>query len=204
MTKKNDGYTQGDMMGEGKGPVAPASFRTNANPLLNPEVYRGQYVIIHSAPTAWIGLLVDVERREEAIGVTLADAGLWINGDIKEMVIPGFQQKRDMESSHHHLTHIPIVTALQPCGWPTHLTQWKPAFRGERPGDPNFITLDDYARFQGTDVPTATKALQNAQKSGRNAFESVLNLVKPYADERRFPAPGVAAMLMTDILTRGW
>lgn len=197
------GYTQGDKIGSGQ-LQAPAAFRTSVNPLLNLEAYRGQYIIVHSAPTAWIGLLVEVERREEAIGVTLADAGLWINGDIKEMVVPGFQQKREMESSHHHLTHVPIVTAAQPCGWPMHLDKWAPQFRGERPGDPNRISLEDYAKFQGTDVPTAIKALQNAGKSGRASFTTVLNLVKPYADEVRFPAPGVAAMLMTDILTRQW
>lgn len=185
-------------------PSAPDGLkRPLRSTLLNIENYIGQPVVVHSAPTAWIGYLVDVERREEAVGVTLADAGLWINGELKDVVQPGKQASKDSESSHHHVTYIPIVTALQPAASPAYIKAHKAKYRGRRPGDPANITLENYAKSMGQDVDTCAKALTNAYTAAKG-FDSVVSTVSSFADELAFPAPAVASMLLSDVLARTW
>src|SRR5690348_2574847 len=105
------------------------SSRLSGSALLNPEAYIGQYVVVHSAPTAWIGCLVSIERREEAVGCVLADAGLWVNGELKDVVRPGLKAAKDTEASHHHIAYIPIVTAMQPAASPSTINAWKQRYR---------------------------------------------------------------------------
>lgn len=174
-----------------------------AGTVQNPENYIGQYVVVHSAPTAWIGCLVNIERRDEAIGCVLADSGLWINGELKEVIRPGLKASKDTDSSHHHVTYVPIVTALQPAGSPSTLT-WKPTYQGRRPGDPSKITLENYAEASGQDVDSCVKALQNAHQQGNKGFDNAVNMVAPFADEVAFPAPAVASLLISDALSRCW
>lgn len=182
----------------------PSTERLLPSYVLNIENYRGQYVVVHSAPTAWIGMLIDVERRGEAIGCTIADAGLWVNGELAEVIRPGQKASKDTASSHHFLTYVPIVTAIMPAGYPFSMTSWKPKFRGDKPGDPSKITLANYAEATGQDVETCGKAINNAYYSGKGGFEAVMSLVQAYAEECSFPIPGVASILMSEALALSW
>lgn len=201
MSKSNKNPSAADQPEYARPPEGPTRYSHNV--LLDAENYIGQYVIVHSAPTAWQGILINVERRGEAIGCTLADAGLWINGELKEVIVPGGRATKDTESSHHHIAYVPIVTALQPGAAPFTLKSWTPKPRGRRPGDPNRISLSDYAAWSDQDNDTCVKALQNAYKAAKG-FESVVTLVQAYADERAFPAPAVASMLLSHCMAQNW
>ncbi len=183
---------------------APTPTRMIDSTILNPDAYIGQYVVVHSAPTAWLGCLVAVERRDEAVGCVLADAGLWVNGELKEVIRPGLKASKDTDSSHHFITYVPIMTALQPAGSPSTLTSWKQTYQGRRPGNPARITLENYAESSGQDVDTCAKAIANAYQTGANGFDSCVAMVQPFADEVAFPAPAVASILMADYLSRMW
>lgn len=179
-------------------------YRGIPSTILNTEAMIGQYVVVHSAPTAWIGCLVAVEHRGEAMGVTLADAGLWINGELKEVIRPGLKAGKDTDSSHHHLTYVQIVTALQPAGSPSTIASWKQKYRGKRPGDPNVITLEHYSKFCGMDEDTCAKAITNAFTAGAKTFDSLITTMGNYSDHVGFPSPAVASILLSDVLSRTW
>lgn len=172
--------------------------------VLNPENYIGQYVVVHSAPTAWIGCLVEIERREEAVGCVLADAGLWINGELKEVIRPGLKASKDTDSSHHHVTYVPIVTAIQPAGTPATINAWKPKYRDRRPGNPAQITLENAARSASMDTDTMAKAITNAYQAGAKGFDTLCSTISNFADEVGFPTPAVASILLADVLARTW
>lgn len=172
--------------------------------VLNPENYIGQYVVVHSAPTAWIGCLVEIERREEAVGCVLADAGLWINGELKEVIRPGLKASKDTDSSHHHVTYVPIVTAIQPAGTPSTINSWKPKYRDRRPGNPAQITLENAARSASMDTDTMAKAITNAYQAGAKGFDTLCSTINNFAEEVGFPAPAVASILLADVLARTW
>lgn len=86
----------------------------------------GEWVVVHSAPTAWIGRLSRVTRSEGTLGAVLERGRLWVVGDYAEVCPPKLPAKMDLSASEAekmkeagcHTVYIPVVTAIQSCAKP--------------------------------------------------------------------------------------
>src|SRR5512134_450081 len=79
--------------------------------------YIGQYVCIHSAPSAWFGMVVDASIDGGVVSVDLADGSLWTQGQVKDLIRPGRKsQGTELESRRDGIVTVQAVTALQPAG----------------------------------------------------------------------------------------
>lgn len=72
----------------------------------------GKRVIVHGCPTAWIGTLTDVYRIEgtDQMACSLADAGLWTNGELSDISCE--MTPEQLHGAAPHEVEIAMVSAM--------------------------------------------------------------------------------------------
>jgi len=179
----------------------------------------GQYVCVHSAPSAWFGCVVDASIDNGVVSVDLADAGLWTQGQTKDLLRPARTATADLESRRDGVVTVLAVTALQPSAAFTEGVDKlsdKPQMRRHRvkaPRDTN-LGLADYAAFSGSSEPADAAAAilemylkVGAKKGGddtRGNMAGLIGMVKSYADEKCFPVRATAAILLHEARKYCW
>lgn len=180
--------------------------------------YIGQYVCVHSAPSAWFGCMVDVSIDGGVVSCDLADAGLWTQGATKDLLRPGKKATADLEARRDGVVTVAAITALQPSAAFTEgddKVQDAPRLRKTRVRSPRemHIGLEDYAAFSGASAPheAAGAILEVYEKlgtkkedNGRGNFKGLLQMVKPYADTKDFPWRAVASILLHEARSYLW
>lgn len=82
----------------------------------------GEYVVAHSAPTAWIGRLTAVTVEPQNIWITLEEACLWLNGEPEDIFGVGGGPPANpahpvtLQKAHPD-TAVLFLTAIKPLRW---------------------------------------------------------------------------------------
>lgn len=182
--------------------------------------YIGTYVCVHSAPSAWYGILVDASIDAGVISCDLADAGLWTQGMTKDLVLPGRKAREDLQARRDGVVTVTAITALQPSAYFSEGNdKIKDAvtLRGTRPIPPaqEGTSIEDFARFMDTTPEKAAAAileLYNVNPGGRKKdgedlrlnFAGVLAYVGEYAKTKTFPIRGTAAIVLAGARLYQW
>lgn len=176
--------------------------------------YIGQYCCVHSAPSAWYGIVMDASIDAGVISVDLADAGLWTQGMTKDLVLPGKKVREDLASRRDGVVTVTAVTAIQPSG-AFHEGNDKVkdgiSLRLKRavPPEQQGTSLEDFAAFMNQEPGQVAAAVLEVYEKMvdrdkkrddgglRGNFAGVINLVRPYADTKDFPIRGTASIILS-------
>lgn len=182
--------------------------------------YIGQNVCVHSAPSAWYGILVDASIDAGVLCVDLADAGLWTQGTTKDLIRPAQKVNEDLQARRDGVITVTAVTAIQPAGYFTEgdsKIKDEPTLRNTRPVPPRVegTSLEDFARFMNQEPHIAAHAvLEVYHKMGakrgkdtdglRGNFIGVLELTADYCKSKNFPIRGTAAIVLAGARKYRW
>lgn len=197
-----------------------APIRGSERSLQRVRQYIGSYVCVHSAPSAWYGILVDASIDAGVISCDLADAGLWTQGMTKDLVLPGRKAREDLQARRDGMVTITAITALQPSAY---FSEGDPKVKDaieHRPGRPvppseEGTSIEDFAKYMDVSPDTAARAIiemydvgkGGKKKDGedlRGDFASVINYCMEYAKTKHFPVRGTCAIVLAGARLYRW
>ncbi len=185
--------------------------------------YIGSYACVHSAPSAWYGIVVDASIDAGVISVDLADAGLWTQGMTKDLIRPGRKATEDLQARRDGMVTVTAVTAIQPAAFFTEDNDKikdapVPRFARAVPPSVEGTSIEDFAKFMETTPSEAANALMTTywktRKEGggkkgeaddlRGNFGAVINYCRAYAETKNFPIRGTCAIVLAGARLYQW
>lgn len=182
--------------------------------------YIGQNVCVHSAPSAWYGILVSASIDAGVLCCDLADAGLWTQGTTKDLIRPAQKVTDDLQARRDGIVTVTAITAIQPAGYFTEgdpKIQDEPQLRTGRavPPEVEGTSLEDFARFMEQEPHVAAAGvLEIYHKMGakkgkdtdglRGNFAGLLEFCREYAKTKNFPFRGTVAIVLAGARKYRW
>jgi hypothetical protein len=174
--------------------------------------YIGQYVCVHSAPSAWYGIMVGCSVANGIPSCDLADAGLWTQGMTKDLVRPGQKSTDDLQARRDGVITVMAITAIQPAGAFSEQddkVKDQIKLRSHRVRTPaeQGICLEQFAEFMGQEPHLVAGALlevyhksapakKKSDENPRGNFSAVIGMIQPYAETKDFPVRGIAGIVL--------